>query len=101
MALSQSQGDKLMSSCIQYNITITNLQKLMSRGSAATSQSKLSEFVQPLLILADNFDALGSKGKFYSLLCHAQIEILKLVKSGDLVDLNSASEGIQELINNL
>ena len=51
----------------------------MQRKGAST-QSKLSDFVQGLLVLADNFEKLGSpSGKLFSIVCHGQIEILKLV----------------------
>lgn len=53
------------------------------------------------MALADNFDQLGPGGELLSVLSQAQIEVLKLIKSGDFVDLNSASEGIQEVINKL
>ena len=71
----------------------------MSKKSKEPTQ--VSRFVQGLLTLASNFESLGPRGKTFSDLCHTQIEILKLIKIGDLADLNSASEGLQVLINDL
>ena len=98
---SGSNSGQLSQICLQYNITMASLQKELAKKQEENQLTKVSNFVQGLMLLSDSFDQVGPNGKVYSVLCQAHIEILKLLKTGDLSDLNSASEGIQEIISQI
>lgn len=61
----------------------------------------MTDLVQSLMGLSDRFSALGPQGQVFQALCNSQIEALKLIKSTDLADLNSASEGLSEITKDL
>jgi len=61
---------------------------------AADQLIKVTDLVQELMGLSDAFTAIGTPGKIFQSLCDSQIEALKMIKSTDMADLNSASEGI-------
>ena len=51
--------------------------------------------------LSDRFTELGPQGQVLQNLCNSQIEALKLIKTTEMADVNSASEGISEIIKDL
>lgn len=61
----------------------------------------MTDLVQSLMGLSDRFSALGPQGQVFQALCNSQIEALKLIKFTDLADLNSASEGLSEITQDL